>query len=99
MQTLGRRFTEDDTLPEIGGELVGQDLTGWSIVLKIKRPDDLLVKDATIDTPTSGQFRFPWMAGDLVAGNGQEAVIVITNEDGQVVSSDNFLINVKAKLV
>ncbi len=92
------QFTAGDTLPVIGGRW-GSDITGYTITLAIKRPDDSLLEiEAEITDAEDGLFLFPWAADDLQEGTGQQCVVRMLNGDGQLVTSARFLINVAAVL-
>ena len=69
-------WTAGDTLPEIVLTLDEFDLTGYTVQLELRRPDEsLLVKTASIFDPLQGKFKFEFVATDLQAGIGQLAQI------------------------
>ena len=91
-------WTEGDRLPEIDGTLEGVDITGYTITMRLQRPDTaapiVLTKTATIVDAAAGQFRFSWLSTDLVAGQNQLTVIQIANASGLPLTPQRFLIDV-----
>lgn len=67
-------FVENDTLPIFYGKLLEDDgvtpidITGYDITLHIGYRPTPLIKDATVDDGTTGEFSFVWLDGDLKAG-------------------------------
>lgn len=106
------RYTEDDTGPPIDGQLgpvaSPVDIVGHTFALQIVRPpgSSVLTKvGAIVGVTTLGTFRYgafgdpdPWIAGDLVAGEKQKCKSVVTDGNGTIVSSQEFVINVDKKL-
>ena len=68
-------FSEGDQLPPLSGVLKGQDIAGKIVRMTLQRPDDVIVKDATLTNAICGGFEFAWADDDLVAGSGQVALI------------------------
>ena len=72
-------WVANDTLPEIVLVFEGENLTGFTIELFVRRPDNtLLVKAAQFIDATQGKFKFVWVDGDLQVGLGQLAEIRFT---------------------
>ncbi|MHA2248276.1 MAG: BppU family phage baseplate upper protein [Candidatus Hodarchaeales archaeon] len=76
------------------------DVTGWTIKLHIKRPSThtVLTITATLSDPSNGIFQFDWSAGDMIAGQGQQAEIEFTNLTPITFTSPLFLINVRDEI-
>lgn len=93
--TFPHVYTEDDTLPEIIMTLDEVDLTGFSVDLIIRRPDESeLIKAATFIDATQGKFKFDFDAGDLQAGLGQLTAVRFTL-GAEVEHADPFFIDVR----
>jgi hypothetical protein len=94
-------YTANDTRPLLernygDGET---NITGWSITLRIKRPSQpVLSKLATIVDGPAGDFSFEFAAGDLVAGEGQEAEIEFDDNAGGVFTLADLQFNVREEL-
>ena len=70
-------YTEGDTLPEILMTFDEENLTGFTVELEIRRPDEsLLVVPATFIDQPAGKFKFSFAAGELQAGLGQISAVV-----------------------
>ena len=75
----------------------GEDLTGSSVFLFLKRPDDTLEKTLTVVELITGQhgvFKVDWAATDLIAGIGQFATFVFQDASGDRDLIDQFNIDV-----
>lgn len=100
-QKFLHKYTEGDLRPDLVGTLP-YDLTGHTIELRIRRPDEtLLTKTAEItdayDADTGlGTFVFEWEAGDLQVGLNQICRVVDLDADARAASWPEFLIDVKA---
>lgn len=96
-------FTAGDRLPEILGELVGVDLTGYTIEFDLVQPDGTVVEKSTATTgvtvvdAAAGQFKITWDATDLVVGKNQEAQVRFIDSGGLPLTSQDMTITVKAK--
>ncbi len=94
MMSIEEFDDEDETLP--------RDLSSATVIeLRIKQPDGTVV--AVSHTPISlavGTYLFTATPGDLVEGNDQHAQIhkVGVDSPGNIETSDDILIDVKAKL-
>lgn len=95
LQTYPVVFTEDDTLPTIGGKY-WRDITGLTFTLTLVQPDGTEVNRPhnVIDEP-NGLFEFQWQAGDLVAGDKQLCTVKVDNGSGGIRTLARFLIDVK----
>lgn len=68
-------FVENDLLPWIDVEWEGEDISGFTIYLHVRKPNGTrFSRTAIIDDPNLGGansafFHFEWLAGDLVAGD------------------------------
>lgn len=70
-------FVENDLLPWIEVEWQDEDITGYTILLNVRKPNGLrftreaVVDDANIGAPEGGSacLHFEWRAGDLVEGD------------------------------
>ena len=90
-------YTAGDTLPALEGVVLETDLTGYSVKLLLERPTTNLSKTATItsaDASGGGKFTGTWVAADLVAGDGQRAVIQLTSSTGDVQSFGGIYLDV-----
>lgn len=94
-------YTEGDTRPVLsrnyGAGTV--DITDWTITLRIKRPDaPVLEKVASIDEGEDGDFSFTFAAGELIAGDGQEAEIEFDDGADGIFTQANIQFNVRKQL-
>jgi len=76
-------FVENNLLPNISVEWKDQDITGYTILLHVRKPNGLkFTKTAVIDDANTGNvsgiamFHFEWSAGDLVAGKSDAEIEV-----------------------
>lgn len=96
-------FTAEDRLPEILGTLEGVDLTGYTIEFDLVQPDGTVVQKSTATTgvqfvdAAAGQFKVTWETTDLVVGKSQPAQIRFIDTGGLPLTSQDFVLNVKAK--
>ena len=96
-------FTAGDRLPEILGTLDGVDLTGYTIEFDLTQPNGAVVEKSTatsgvtITDAANGQFTVSWVATDLVVGRDQRAQVRFIDGSGLPMTSQDFLITVKAK--
>ena len=71
-----------DLLPFLDVEWEGQDITGFTAFLNIRRPNGTrVVKSAIIDEPNLGgagtaKFHFEWVTGDLLVGDSDAEIEV-----------------------
>jgi len=97
-------WTVGDTRPVIPGTLP-IDLTDHTLFLDVVRPDgSLLTVAGVIDDEYDadlgyGSFHFAFDVGDLQAGLSQLCTVRDVDADGNPLTSQIFMINVKAKLV
>lgn len=94
-------FTEGDQRPDLIMTLKGTDLTGYTVKLRIQRPDDtILEKDAiSVDYQAAfSKFKFVWDAGDLLGGCDQVCEVQFTDTGGKPLTSRRFLIDVRGPL-
>ncbi len=112
VQTFPFCWVEGDRLPEIvvtlrrpapegsTSKLKGQDLTGYTITLHLKRPapSAVLIKNAIAIDLTEGKFKFSWAVDDLVVGVGQEAEIQFINPSAEPLTSQKFLMDVREQI-
>lgn len=94
-------FTEGDQGPRIGGKFTDEngafDLTGYTVQMAINRDGnygDNLIKTASVNDPTTGEFFFTWETTDLVCGMGQEVLIKLVNASDEAISYQRFYIDV-----
>ena len=98
---LPTEFVAGDQRPDLAMVLQGTDLTGHTVVLRIRRPDgSILEKTATEVAYATKQssFKFTWDAGDLQAGCDQPCEVKFTDGGGKPLTSRKFLIDVRAAL-
>ena len=99
IETLPHRYTEGDTLPELGGFLSNTDLTGYTVTLNMDRPDGtVLSRPATLTDPANGLFKIDWAATDLIAGTCQLTTLRFTSPSGEV-ETERFYVDVARKLL
>lgn len=106
---LIRTYTEGDTAPNLVREVLAEtaitDLTGYTVRLRIVRPDGIDIEkeittapnaDGEIDDPTGDPpaFFFTFLATDLVAGNLQRAEIEYDDGSGAIATERNIFFNV-----
>jgi hypothetical protein len=90
-------FTVGDSLPILKcnwgeGDV---DITGWTIVANIRKPDaSLLTKTATITDGGEGDFEFQFATSDLVAG-WQPMQIVFTDTSADVFTIGHMVLSVQ----
>lgn len=102
-ETFPHIFTAGDRLPEIIGTLTGTDITGYTVEFDLERPDGTVVEKSTATTgvvitdAVNGGFKITWEASDLVAGIGQIAQVRFIDTAARPLTSQDFLIDVKAK--
>ena len=101
MPTTVLRRTAKDTLPTYDGELENQDITGFTIVLNVQRPDGTtFVKTANLFDPTNGKFEFgPFLATDFATPGDYPADINITDTIGDDETFGDYVIDVEAKKI
>lgn len=96
-------FTAGDRLPNIVGTLEGVDLSGYTIEFDLEQPNFLVVQKSTatsgvtITDAANGVFVISWLATDLVVGRDQPAQVRFIDPGGLPLTSQDFLITVKAK--
>lgn len=96
-QTFPTPLTAGDTLPAIVGAFPF-DITGYTLLFRMKRPSDVLQKNATIAVGTAGAFTVPWAVGDLVAGVMQLCELRLIDTIGQEITSQKFFITVAPRI-
>lgn len=94
------KFDDEFTAGDLRPDLVFQfpyDITGHTITLRMKRPSPspLLIKTAVITDAESGQGKFVWAVGDLVAGGNQQCEIRDVDADNRPLTSEKFTIDVE----
>lgn len=82
-------WTEDDQRPALQGFInndgVAVDITAYTIVAKLRQPDDtVLPLTVVLTTPLSGLFEIQWASGDLLEGRGQLVEIEINDGSGGI---------------
>jgi hypothetical protein len=90
--------TKGNRLPELVVTYVDQDLTGFTLELRLERPSGVLVKTATAVDLTIGRFKFLWAAADFEAGFGQLAQIEVTDTGGLPLTIAEFLFDVRERV-
>lgn len=99
IKTLPGRFTEGDLEDPINVQW-GEALTTETSELIIDRPNpaaSVTVSGTLIDA-TTGTFRYPWSAGDLVAGENQLVKARLYRSGSRRKSTVFFRINVDADI-
>jgi hypothetical protein len=102
-------YTEGDTERDLTVVATEEDsstpvnLTGYTITLHIARPDGTtLSKPAVITDPVAGEFRFEWVATDLVAGR-QNVEIQLVSPTSQIETfpkgDDIIALNVRKEIL
>lgn len=97
LQRLPVDFTASDQLPEISGSIAKFDGTGYTLELRVDRPDHsvLAIAGVWVSVSAAGStFRFPWATTDLVEGMGQLCVVRMFNADGLPQTLARFLVDV-----
>ncbi len=67
-------LVENDLLPFLAVEWEGQDITGFTILLHVRKPSGLkfsraaVVDDFNVGGGGTALFHFEWVAGDLCVG-------------------------------
>ena len=98
LQTIPYEWTEGDQQPEIGFKLPdGLLVSSFTITLEIQRPDLANVSIPATDLGGS-TGTFPWAPTDLVCGEGQRSQIKIVNGSTEPETTEDFLIDVKARV-
>ena len=90
-------FTVGDVLPEIVVVYERADLTGYTIVLRLMRPDGIVIVKNAIMIAID-KFSFKFLPTDLIAGIGQQSEIVFTTPLGEQLTSPVILLNVKDQI-
>ena len=96
-------YTAGDRLPEIVGTLTGTDLTGYTVEFDLVQPDGTVVEKSTatsgvtLTDAANGVFTVTWISTDLVEGKNQPAQVRFIDPSGKPLTSQDFLISVKAK--
>ncbi len=105
-------YTAGDTVPDLkrtapAAKVPGGDLTGFTVRLRIKRPNaDPLQKEITttpnadgeIDDPTGLGFFFRFVSTDLVAGKLQDAEIEYDDGSGGISTETGLVFTVAEAL-
>lgn len=93
-------YTEGDTLPIFTRTYEGgEDITGWTITLQMRREDEtLLTKTATITDGVAGEYQFTFAAADLIEGERQPAEIVLDDGAGGIQTQSNLFFTVRANV-
>jgi len=92
-------YTEGDDLPEITAVLDETDLTGYTVTLHLRKPDDTVATITATDIDfANGCFKFVFTPSDLVEGCGQTAEIQFVTPGGRIQTSPKFVINVAEQL-
>jgi hypothetical protein len=99
LQKLATEFVEGDQRPDLVMTLKGTDLTGYTVILRIRRPAPAAVLEKPaieIDYQAAfSKFKFVWDAGDLVGGCDQLCEVQFTDTLGKALTSRRFLIDVQ----
>lgn len=91
-------WREGDTLPEIGFVLPdGEDVAGFTITLRLERPDGTIETRAAIDLGGS-KGKFDWAADSLQAGLNQRAEILRIDGSLDEFTSPPFLIDIQPRV-
>jgi len=102
LKKIANTFTAGDQFPEIYGDYSG-DLTGYVVEFSLRRDKTTTINKSsagagvTIIDAALGTFKITWDASDLVDGNGQRCQIRFIDGGGRAVTTQDFLIDVKAK--
>ena len=90
-------YVAGDTLPVIEGVVLETDLTAYTVKMLLERPTTNLELTGTItsaDASGGGKFTVTFSATDLVAGDGQRAVIQLTSGTGDIQSFSGIYLDV-----
>ncbi len=90
---------QNDTLPSYDGELEGQDITGYTIKLNMRKPDGTSnTKTATFTDASKGQFTFDFVATDFDLVGDYDAQIEVTDGGGDKETFSSIVIQVEAEI-
>ena len=73
-------LVEGDLLPWIDVEWENEDITGFTILLHVRKPNGTrfskpaVIDDANVGGAASAFFHFEWAAGDLCAGDSSAEI-------------------------
>ncbi len=109
---LIKKYTAGDTVPDFTrtaptAQVPGGDLTGFTVRLKIERPDGVtivkeitttLTADGHIDDPTNLKFFFRFVAADLIAGDLQDGEIEYDDGAGGISTERDLVFSVAPQL-
>ncbi len=75
------------------------DITGWTVQLRLERPDDtVLVKAAPVtDGPNGLAATGAWVTTDLQAGLGQQAKVELRDTSNELRTTIFFLMDVQRR--
>ena len=74
------KFVEGDLLPWIEIEWENEDISGYSILLHVRKPNGTkfskaaVIDDANVGGEGTAFFHFEWSAGDLVFGDSKAEI-------------------------